>query len=67
MEIEILEKEIQKLSKNDQWKIVEATLKNLRQQPPVSLKEAAGLLKGDYLNDRELTAFSTLNGATFYE
>ena len=41
--------------------------KQLRLHEENEMLKAAKLLKDDYLNDKELTVFSTLDGEEFYE
>jgi hypothetical protein len=41
--------------------------KQLRLHEEREMLKAAKLLKDDYLNDKELTVFSTLDGEEFYE
>jgi hypothetical protein len=61
--------EINKLTVSERILIIENTLKNLRFQSKekLSMKKAAKLLLNDYLNDSELTAFTSLDYVDFYE
>jgi hypothetical protein len=61
--------EINKLPMSERFSIIENTLKNLRIQSKkrLDMKKASKLLLNDYLNDKELTAFSSLDFEDFYE
>jgi hypothetical protein len=61
--------EINKLSLTDRILILENALKTIRQEAKrkSSMKNAAKLLLDDYLSDKELTAFSSLDFENFYE
>jgi hypothetical protein len=61
--------EINKLPMSERISIIENTLKNLRIQSKkrLDMKKASKLLLNDYLNDKELTAFSSLDFEDFYE
>ena len=61
--------EINKLTVSERILVIENTLKNLRFQSKetLSMKKAAKLLLNDYLNDSELTAFTSLDYVDFYE
>jgi hypothetical protein len=61
--------EINKLPFSERISIIENTLKSLRNQEKkkLEMKKAAKLLLDDYLNDSDLTAFSSLEYEDFYE
>ena len=61
--------EINKLAVSERILIIESTLKNLRFQTKekLSMKKSAKLMLNDYLNDSELTAFTSLDYEDFYE
>lgn len=61
--------EINKLTVSERILVIENTLKNLRFQTKekLSMKKAAKLLLNDYLNDSELTVFTSLDYEDFYE
>ena len=61
--------EINKLPITERISIIENTLKHLRIQSKkkYEMKKAAKFLLEDYLNDKELTAFSSLDYVDFYE
>ena len=74
--IEILE-QLKSLSAAERLKIVEATVHQLREdlegpgaqgveEASARLARAAEALLGDYSNDRELTAFTALDGEAFH-
>jgi len=74
--IEILE-QLKNLSAAERLKIVEATVHQLREdlegpgsqgveEASARLARAAEALLGDYSNDRELTAFTALDGEAFH-
>ncbi len=61
--------EINRLPLSEKIYIIEIVLKNIRQeteQTP-SLAEGAKALLQDYENDRDLTAFTALDGENLYE
>jgi hypothetical protein len=61
--------EINRLPLSEQIYIVEIVLKNIRRETETtpSLAEGAKALLHDYENNRELTAFTSLDGEDFYE
>lgn len=61
--------EINRLPLAEQIFIVEIVLKNIRlkNENTPSLAEGARALLHDYENDKELTAFTALDGEDFYE
>lgn len=61
--------EIKRLPLSEKFYIVEFVLKSIRQETEKtpSLTEGAKALLQDYENDRELTAFTALDGESFYE
>ena len=61
--------EINKLAVSERILVIESTLKNLRFQTKekLSMKKSAKLMLNDYLNDSELTAFTSLDYEDFYE
>lgn len=61
--------EINRLPLAEQIYIVEIVLKNIRHKTEETpgLAEGAKALLRDYENDRELTAFTSLDGEDFYE
>ncbi len=61
-------KEIEKLPVQKRIFVIERTLQSIRRNEENSqMKKAAELLYHDYTNDSELTAFSDLDYAEFYE
>jgi len=61
-------KEIEKLPVQKQIFVIERTLQSIRRNEENSqMKKAAELLYHDYTKDSELTAFSDLDYAEFYE
>jgi hypothetical protein len=65
-------KEIAALPTADRLTIIEKTITMIRNESSVlekkkQLKKAAKLLRKDYLKDKELTAFSSLDTEDFYE
>ena len=61
--------EINKLSLTERIRVIENTLKVIRQEAKrkANMKSAAKLLLDDYLNDKELTALTSLDFVDFYE
>jgi transcriptional regulator CtsR len=61
--------EINKLSFSERISVIENALKSIRQEVKrkANMKNAAKLLLDDYLNDKELTAFTSLDFESFYE
>jgi hypothetical protein len=60
--------EIKRLPISDQLMVVEKTLHTMRVEEIRSrMREAAQRLKHDYETDKELTAFTALDGEDFYE
>ena len=68
METKELIKEIQRLPVRKQKLIVEWTLKAIRERELKNkMKKAVDVLQGDYLTDKELTAFTKIDFDNFYE
>lgn len=60
--------EIQKLSVNQKFKVIEATLKSIKEEENTNdLTIAAEALYNDYATDKNLTAFTSLDLENFYE
>ena len=60
--------EIKKLPINDQLLVVEKALHNIRlAERRNQMRQAADIMRNDYLNDPELTAFTALDGELVYE
>ena len=61
--------EINKLSLSERILVIENTLKSIRQatKRKENMKKAAKLLLDDYLNDKDLTALTSLDFQDFYE
>ena len=61
-------KEIKKLSVAERLVVIEKTLKTVKLESLENpLKKAADLLYSDYKNNKELTAFTSLDFENFYE
>jgi hypothetical protein len=61
-------KEIQRLPVNKRLRIVEQTLKSIRQaENKVELEQATKALYSDYTTDKELTVFTNPDIEDFYE
>lgn len=61
-------KEIQTLPIESRWRIIEQTLRSIKEAGNQNLlQEAAEILYQDYRNDKELTAFTDLDLEGFYE
>ncbi|MCW3075288.1 MAG: hypothetical protein JWP69_2357 [Flaviaesturariibacter sp.] len=60
-------KELNKLPLTERLLVVEKTLKTIRQGNAHTLSEAVESLYNDYKTDKELTIFTKLDAATFYE
>lgn len=61
-------KEIQRLPVQKRMFVIEKTIHSLRiQENADNMKKAANSLYEDYLTDKELTAFTTLDFDDFYE
>ncbi|MEX2593935.1 MAG: hypothetical protein WD426_14260 [Anditalea sp.] len=61
-------KEIKRLPVDKRLRIVEQTLKSIREaESKNQLEKAVGALYTDYSNDNELTAFTSLDFENFYE
>lgn len=68
METNQIIKEIKKLSITERLVIIEKTLKTVKLESFESpLKKAADLLYYDYKNNKDLTAFTSLDFEKFYE
>lgn len=53
---------------NERFTVVEQTLKSIKQEEFKNKMElAAATLYSDYINDKELTAFTSLDYENFYE
>ena len=60
--------EIKKLPIDDQLLVVEKALRNIRlAEKRDQMRQAADIMRNDYLNDPELTAFTALDGELVYE
>ncbi len=60
--------EIKKLPIDDQLLVVEKALRNIRlAERRDQMRQAADIMRNDYLNDPELTAFTALDGELVYE
>jgi hypothetical protein len=60
--------EINKLPVSQRLTLIELTIKNIRQEEKKQrLSAAAELVLDDYLNDPELTAFTSLDHEDFYD
>ncbi|PSR55528.1 hypothetical protein AHMF7605_19455 [Adhaeribacter arboris] len=61
-------KEIKKLSVDKRLRIVEQTLKSIRESENINqLERASAALYADYAADKEVTAFNELDFEDFYE
>jgi hypothetical protein len=61
-------KEINGLSVQKRLYVIEKTIHSIRKQEDINqMKKAANLLLSDYKTDEELTAFTNLDYADFYE
>jgi len=60
-------KSIKQLPFNERLSIIEKALKTLHESEDTQLERAASLLLTDYKNDKDLTAFTTLDFEKFYE
>jgi hypothetical protein len=58
---------IKKLPFNGRLSLIEKALKTLHESKEDQLEMAAKTLMADYKNDKELTAFTALDFAKFYE
>jgi len=69
METALIIKEIVKLPMRERFRIIEDTLKSIREETTTekTLAEGARALLADYLADKELTAFTALDNEKFYE
>ena len=64
----MLIREIKRLPVTSQFQVIEQTLKSLRcEESKRQMALAADALYDDYLNDKELTAFTALDFENFYE
>lgn len=59
--------EISQLPWQEKLLVMEKTLQSLRHDPPANLERAAEALYQDYCTNPELTAFTSLDQADFYE
>lgn len=60
--------EIQKLSVNQKFRVIEATIKSIKNDENTNdLTIAAEALYNDYATDKNLTAFTTIDLESFYE
>ena len=69
MQTKTLLNEIESLPVEDRLYLIEQTLKSIRRKKPVKqdILKAARSLKSEYLNNKELTAFTSLDSEGFYE
>ena len=68
METNEIIREIRKLPVNKRMLIIERTLKSIRESETHKKMEiAVDILLDDYLNDKELTVFTSLDFEKFYE
>lgn len=68
MQLTDLIQEIQRLPRNQKFIIVEETIKFIKKEESQEHMElAANELYEDYVNDKELTAFTSLDFENFYE
>ena len=68
MDTTTLIQEIERLPLTQKILIMETTLQSIkRQETARQMEVAAEALYDDYANDKELTAFSILDGEDFYE
>lgn len=67
MTTESIIRELDKLPLTDKLLVIERTLKSIRTEKEKSLKTAVGSLNKDYKNDKDLSAFTQLGEAPFYE
>ena len=72
MSVVEIENELEKMSDAERLIVIEIATKLIRKNldnktspKKLSLEEAAELLRNDYLNDPELTAFTALDGEDF--
>lgn len=60
--------EINSLPRQTKMFVVEKVLHSIRlQEQKEEMKRAADILYSNYINDKELTAFTNLDGESFYE
>jgi len=69
METAVIIQEIVKLPVEERFIIIEDTLKSIKEETTQekTLAEGAKALLADYLEDEELTAFTSLDSENFYE
>lgn len=68
MEVKTIVQEINRLPLNKKFYVVEETIKSIKKQENSNqLEFAANTLYNDYINDKELTAFTALDFEDFYE
>ncbi|MBK6482809.1 MAG: hypothetical protein IPG01_06670 [Chitinophagaceae bacterium] len=67
MDVKTLVEEISHLEYDDRLTFLEKTIETLRTEPSKILEEAAMLLQKDYVKDKELTAFTSIDFENFYE
>jgi hypothetical protein len=60
-------KEISRLSLSERLYVVERTLRTIRAKTGWQLEKAATVLQGFYKEDKELTAFTSLDSENFHE
>ncbi len=60
-------KEIKKLPLSDKLLLVEQTINAIKREQQEELRQAVDLLYDDYVNDKNLTAFTVLDAESFYE
>ena len=68
MEVKTIVKEIQRLPLSMRFYVVEETIKSIKKEEITHQMElAANELYNDYVNDKDLTAFTSLDFDNFYE
>ncbi len=61
-------KEIKRLPMSGKFMIIEETIKDIKKAEIYNeMEKAADLLLEDYINDKELTAFTSIDFDSFYE
>ncbi len=60
-------REINKLSLNERLSLVETTLKSIRLEKETAIERGVQALYDDYKMDKELTVFTNIDAASFYE
>ncbi len=68
MEVKSIVREINRLPLNKKFYVIEETIKSIKNEENKNqLEFAANALYSDYTNDKELTAFTSLDFEDFYE